>query len=737
MLRGELDRIVMKALAKDRDRRFETAISLARDIERYLRAEPVSACPPSAWYRFCKFARRNKGLIASACVVAGALVMAVVVLAESSRRVREKQRQTTAALELAKVEKRQKAQQLWQALVAQARAVRLSRSAGQRFESLDVLKRANALARVLKLPDESFHELRNAVIAALALPDLHFTGRRTPWPASVSAFDFDERRAIYARPDDNGGCTIRRFEDDVEIHHLPVPGTPFLSRDGRFLAVIGVDAIQPNTVRTQLWQIDGAAPRRLLSEVYASALNFHRGGEQVALVYTDGSIAVFELPAGRRLSRLAPRKLATDVQCALHPTRSEVAVFGYLGSLVVIRDLRTGEVLASLPVTSPLAFDWHPDGRSFAVASTDRGLIYLYDRATLKPVRTLEADYVTALAFNHAGDRLAATGWGMSVELFNLRTGRSLFATKPMLGTLRFSPDDRRLAGAVQDGKLGIMQVGDAREYRLLTHKNLSQKAQYYSASVSPNGRLLVGATADGFGIWDVADGSELAFIALPGENRQAVFEPSGSILTMCRTGVLRWPVRKAPQSDAKLLVGPPEALPLPRGTYLDQSPDGHWLATGAGGGQLIAFANCKPGPSLGSAGTLSPDGKSFAVATDAGTIRLVDLATQRELAVFGDPNQALTLRPAFAPDGTKLIAVTPGYGISVWDLRLIRRRLSEMGLDWDAPPYPSIDTESQPQSPLEVEVRWVKTNPGPSPEYADELKTFRAEADGLLNHRP
>jgi len=58
--RGELDWIVMKCLEKDRDRRYETANGLAADIQHYLCDKPVQACPPSAAYRFRKFARRNK-----------------------------------------------------------------------------------------------------------------------------------------------------------------------------------------------------------------------------------------------------------------------------------------------------------------------------------------------------------------------------------------------------------------------------------------------------------------------------------------------------------------------------------------------------------------------------------------------------------------------------------------------------------------------------------------------------
>src|SRR5262245_54169357 len=60
LVRGELDWIVMRCLEKDRNRRYETASSLAADVQRHLDDEPVRACPPSIGYRFRKFARRNK-----------------------------------------------------------------------------------------------------------------------------------------------------------------------------------------------------------------------------------------------------------------------------------------------------------------------------------------------------------------------------------------------------------------------------------------------------------------------------------------------------------------------------------------------------------------------------------------------------------------------------------------------------------------------------------------------------
>ncbi len=76
LLRGELDWIVMKALEKDRTRRYQTANELARDVDRYLNDEPVAACRPSAWYRFGKFTRRHKAGLRVTAAAALVLLLA-------------------------------------------------------------------------------------------------------------------------------------------------------------------------------------------------------------------------------------------------------------------------------------------------------------------------------------------------------------------------------------------------------------------------------------------------------------------------------------------------------------------------------------------------------------------------------------------------------------------------------------------------------------------------------------
>jgi tetratricopeptide (TPR) repeat protein len=76
LLRGELDWVVMKALEKDRNRRYESAGAFAADVQRYLADEPVLACPPSVSYRLRKFVRRNRGRLVAAGVLGAALVVA-------------------------------------------------------------------------------------------------------------------------------------------------------------------------------------------------------------------------------------------------------------------------------------------------------------------------------------------------------------------------------------------------------------------------------------------------------------------------------------------------------------------------------------------------------------------------------------------------------------------------------------------------------------------------------------
>ena len=100
------------------------------------------------------------------------------------------QQATKRELDRAQVAEEKATRDLFDALVAQARANRLSRRMGQRFHTLELLQRAGGIAPQLQLPAERFLELRNEAIAALALPDLRMARE---WPSPEGSWTFLRR----------------------------------------------------------------------------------------------------------------------------------------------------------------------------------------------------------------------------------------------------------------------------------------------------------------------------------------------------------------------------------------------------------------------------------------------------------------------------------------------------------------------------------------------------------------
>ena len=103
-LRGDLDWIVMKALEKDRARRYETAAGLAADVQRHLTNEPVVASPPSKLYRLQKLVRRNRLVFGAVAAIATALLLGLCVASWALIRERAARREAESARNLARAE---------------------------------------------------------------------------------------------------------------------------------------------------------------------------------------------------------------------------------------------------------------------------------------------------------------------------------------------------------------------------------------------------------------------------------------------------------------------------------------------------------------------------------------------------------------------------------------------------------------------------------------------------------
>src|SRR5262249_22241546 len=161
-----------------RNRRYESASAFAADVERYLNDEQVLACPPSAWYRFRKFARRNRaGVLAAASLALGALlavaglVSAVLVLRASRAQIQAEQQQTQEAYGREKQANDQLLRaradavaEAYRALLGETQALRLARPLGWRDTALDNLRRLAAM----DTPQRDFAGLRSEAVACLA-----------------------------------------------------------------------------------------------------------------------------------------------------------------------------------------------------------------------------------------------------------------------------------------------------------------------------------------------------------------------------------------------------------------------------------------------------------------------------------------------------------------------------------------------------------------------------------------
>src|SRR5205823_989694 len=131
--------IVMKALEKDRNRRYDAAIGLARDLQRYLADEPVQACQPSVGYRLRKLMRRNKAALVMVSVVMLAVLLVVGTLGwmVRDRTAREQKIAQERATRQAMIRER---------VTLALNEARKRHQEGRWREALDAAKRAEAVA---------------------------------------------------------------------------------------------------------------------------------------------------------------------------------------------------------------------------------------------------------------------------------------------------------------------------------------------------------------------------------------------------------------------------------------------------------------------------------------------------------------------------------------------------------------------------------------------------------------
>jgi serine/threonine protein kinase/WD40 repeat protein len=670
----DLETIILKAIDKEPARRYASADAMANDLRRFIADEPVHARRTGTAERVWRWCRRNRmvaGLLGSVLVLITALA---VVSSVGAWWLSGALTEAENNLVDARAANLQANTRLWESLLVQARASRMTGQPGQRFETLRTIQKALALPVP---PGRSRDELRTEAIAALLLPDLEVAKEWDGWPPGVVAWTIDRECRHYAHADKVGNIRIRRVDDDVQVQALLGLGGPVdgyygfqFSPDGRFFHACHQLA---GGWRSRLWHLGGAAPS-VCVEGY-ERLAFRPDGGQAAVTYADGSVALIELPGGQERARWASGMPG----CILswNPRHARLALLQ--GNLVKLVEAETGKVLLTherqeSPANACIA--WHPDGQIVAIADRDRKILLLDARTGQPVVPPLEGhnNFGIIFRFNQTGDRLVSNDWSNILRIWDTRTGRQLLTVPGAGPVAQFSADDGLLAADVMPGRTRLFRCRHGDELRTIAPRP-GRYQQYLPIQMAPHrdGRLLAlrasGTNPAELALIDVVRAEEVARLPLLGQPVR--FEPDGGALwTTGPNGVLRWPLHRAEAGPYHL--GPPVRLAGFTTTDLVAISDDQ---------RLIAVPNYTRGawlwqrePNRFMALPKQHDVRTCAISPDCRWVATGCHATSEEIGVkvwdgaTGRPVADITCaagQVGFSPDGRWL--VTAGGGPRLW----------------------------------------------------------------------
>ncbi len=797
----DLETIVLSAIEKQQDSRYQTAGEMALELRRFLAGEPIKRRPIGFWERGLKWAKRRPA--AAALVLVSALALLVFLAGSLVANAL-----LNSALQTARQNEREKNRQLADAHFKEAQANRFSGRMGRRFESLELIKKAAAIYDSLgELTEERKLELRNEAIACLALVDLK---KGQEWEVEPNGkvkgiFDspLEYYTVAYPREPSSGSAqgyvSVRRVTDHQEIARLPGPvdcAWSVLSPDCRYLAI--AYGTRHPTWEFWLWDLQRGEPVWKLPAGVSLGCRFSPDGRVLAFFHhTSGEIVFCEVPSGKITRRMARESVCFDFT----PDGRRLAIASAQKPYKVrIVNLATEEVI-TLPCEALVRdLGWRGDGRMLAVAcgadDAQRFHAYVWDlEAPAEPRAVLKGHQaeVVRVAFNHAGDLLVTTSWDGTMRFWDAWTGRQLLTTSSTDGSYpSFSPDDCRLGYAFAGQKVWLWDVATGREFRTF-HGHTGYK-QPYGIDICPDGRLMASSDESCVRLWDlsaVREWDKPAGQLAVGHSYSVMFDPRGdSLITAGRgAGLQRWPIVRVADG---LRIGPPErvgtsapvsygvgALSLdgrtvafaptrPAGLVFDLndpkrktallghdleeitvSPDGKWVAAGgfhnhkgtpvwdARSGELVKLLPhpYRSRPRFSADGrwlttmmsgetrfwevatwqpahavqpkepntqayvfAFSRDGQMAAVYhLPGGLIQLIDPGTGREFATLEPPDPQAPNLMSFSPDGGQLAVGCATQVIQVWNLRLIRQQLAEMGLDWNLPAFRAAPESREP----------------------------------------
>ncbi len=480
--------------------------------------------------------------------------------------------------------------------------------------------------------------------------------------------------------------------------------------DGRALAI----AMARGGIR--VWDLESATVLNTFETQQTMDIAWHPDGAVLAAAdVRDVVILDSRWSHNRRMRGHA----AGVYRLGFHPSGDLLTSQGFDGTLRIWGPWTDRELLR-LPAGRDFFFS--ANGRWLTVALSD-GRLSTWELVRSAEYRVL-VDPLVARGFLmnidvHAGGRVVAVAWRDEREthLFDLSRGEFL-ASLPAV-VCEFVPGEGGLITATRDGlqhwpiRIEKEQVSVGPPESLAIER-LPDHGGPDFADLARNGTTVAVVTRRVRGrafVFDRRSPDERVNLEGPDRLRSIALGPDGRLVaggTWRGAGVRIWNAQ-----NGEVL----EDLAVEGSATVSFSPDGRWLVTSSTGEHRFWDVDTwEPGHGVARerssandpAGfrfvTFSPRGDVLAVAHSEMSARLIDTLTGAELATLESPYQQMIGSLCFSPSGRHLLIAGGDGLIEIWDLFRIRRRLAEMGLDWDHPPPPPVEDDEEVE-PLQVDV--------------------------------
>ena len=510
-LRGDLDWIVMKALEKDRTRRYATANAVALDVQRYLEDEPVWARPPSNLYRLRKLLRRHRGAFGAAAGIAATLLVGAGISIWQAVRATRAEEQAHAAQQT-EAKLRQTAERERERAKEQAALARLNEYIADVNLAQQALSAGN-LGRAV--------QLLNKHRPAAGEPDLRGFEWRYLWQAcqgdELFSFPKQESSVQAIAVSASGEWLAVGLREKVNLWDLrsrsllaSLPkgaGSLAFLPDGKFLITaggFGPGPMGPRPSSVRIWRTSDWTEVKSLRDTSAP-IALSGDGTRLVTSSREG-LQIWDTATWKEAQLLS----GASGPMAFSPDGKTLAADGRNGlTLWSLGDAQEPRVLEASTNLFPFRGPWFgadhtvafsPDGKAVVAARntlSERGVFILtiWDTVSGKEIGCMPEDKehiehtggISGLVFSPDGVMLATASWDHSIRLWDFKTRRRILTLKGHLSEVSaavFSPDGHNLVSGAKDGSVKCWATHRQR-------KEDDLAGAWESLTLSPDGKTL------------------------------------------------------------------------------------------------------------------------------------------------------------------------------------------------------------------------------------------------------